>query len=104
MEEQRSLDGQRVDWPIFVWINDTRFLAGQVVSASRHRMWMTLNWLPPGLLQPGQEYRAEVRSDRRTRRRYLVLVRYIGPEGVGLEIRGELSTTGLPIQPSRLAS
>ncbi len=88
MEERRQHKRNSVSWLVRLWLRHNWFTVARATDASQHGLGIALaNRIPPGVLQPGQSYRVEVRTEHDGQ---LVLVgelRSITDQSIGLEIK-----------------
>jgi hypothetical protein len=86
LDERRKYERHAVVWPIRLWISEKCFIAGRSVNGGLHGAWITVSWLPSGVLKLDQEYRLELCPGTSGEFSCTAVVRHVSRHGIGLEI------------------
>lgn len=90
MEERRQYERQAVSWPVRLWVSESFFLAGQAMNAGAHGAWVTLSWVPSGVLKLGEAYRLDLLPSLPERSAFSAVVARVTRQGIGVEVEGQL--------------
>jgi hypothetical protein len=104
LEERRKHERHPVAWPVRLWISEKCFIAGRSVNGGLHGVWITVNWLPSGVVKLDHEYRLELCAGTPNEFACAAIVRHMNRHGIGMEILEEVPPALIGLETPVLAT